>query len=307
MKVSRHDDVAHERQQKLALLLCLSDLFVALAAAAIALRYHWHSDVSGYEIVLGACLTAISWVTLLVAGGTVGWVASLFSALSSAPTTSAERVDAVLLARYRMAFYYVGVFCNLAVIALITEVTGGIGGSPFVPLLIAFVLTSQQLSRFRTQSGLMLLSGLIITVLLLLVEPLATEPATAPPKLLTIVMLMLAFATGALLTYFEKPHNLYVEKHVHKPSRVRIYRDGKGSWRAALYDQVHQQDPVLMCEPECLELSSGAFPDGLKKRVEDYVAVMADAAGWSRPTMEWPKTCSMSFAMLLSFDEEGGR
>lgn len=203
----RHDTIAHERQRRLAPLLLLANLAIAVAAAIVMLSFGWGPDPTGFELGLFLFLLVFSWTNLLIAAGAVGGLVDLLDGVPKHQREASPRVDDRILARYRMVFYYVGVLANLAAFALVAEVTGGLAGSPFVALLVAFVVTSQQLSRFKTQSALMLLAGLVVIVVMYLLEADASHPPDPAPEGAEIILVVLALVGGGLLGIIEKPRN----------------------------------------------------------------------------------------------------
>jgi hypothetical protein len=298
----RHDEISHERQKRLGALLVVTNLIVGGISLAIVFLTDWNPELTRGEWIAFGLVILISWLNLLIAAGVVGWVFDLaLSMLPDGVGSTDAHPDDKLLERHRMAFYYVGVWSNLLALGLIIEVSGGLGESPFVPLLIAFVLTGQQLSRFRTQSGLLYVSGLALVGLMVLCEPLASEPPESAPHELTMVVAFLALAAGGLLNYVEKPHNYLLEKHLKPPSRARIYQDGCGAWRVALLHSIHRQDPVLLGGDVKSALPiDGQFPDGLQERFEAYLRSMAEDARWSPVEPDWPQQCSLNFMVKLN-------
>jgi hypothetical protein len=296
----RHDEIAHERQKRLAALLVIANLAVGLGAVVAVLLTGWDLELTRTEWICIAIAVGISWVNLLIAAGFVGWILDLPSSLfPDGLGASAESPDARLLKGRRMAFYYVGVWANLVALAFIVEITGGLAESPFVALLIAFVLTGQQLSRFRTQSGLLYVSGLLIVALMILLEPIANPPTESAPHELEIAIVVLALVAGGLLNFTEKPEN-YLVKKVRQPSRARIYRDGGGVWRVCLLERVHRQDPVIFASLEAKGEAEEAFPDGLQERFEEFLATMSEDAGWTTMVVSWPDRYSNSFIVRLA-------
>lgn len=293
---TRHDNIAHERQQRLALLLFITNLGVALFTVPIAVHLDWNPEPSGFEQLLFAGLLSFSWINLFVAAGGLGWLVGLPRGFSPGPAPNTPPFDAAFLARYRMVFYYTGVLANLAALALLTEVTGGLAESPYVALLVAFILTAQQLSRFRSQAGLMFAAGLAVTTIMLLLQPVASDPPTPPPHELVVVAVLLALVGGGWLSFREKPYNHYVEKHVRVPSQAHIYRDGKDAWRFALYEEIHRQDPILL---RAHDTADGEYPERLKEQFEQYISEMGRAAEWDELELIWPGKCTASFAVTL--------
>jgi hypothetical protein len=299
-KPPRHDEVAHERQQNLAALLVLVNLFVGAICLAIILEVGWDPEFTRTEWTYCLALVLFSWLNLLIAAGAVGWLISLlFSILPDSVGGARQRPDAGLLSRHRMIFYYLGVWSNLLALGLVIEITGGLAESPFDALLIAFVLTGQQLSRFRTQSGLLYISGLLVFGVILALEPVASKPVEAAPHVLTIAVAFLALVAGGFLNYFEKPHNYLVEKHVKQPSHARLYQDGQGTWRVALLENTHRQDPVLFRQRTGGASSNGEFPVGLKEKFQTFMDSMAQDASWGSLRSDWPANCTRSFVVTL--------
>ena len=291
----RHDSIAHERQRKLAQLLFLANLGIGVCAVLLMAYYDWSPDPTGFELTLVILLIGLSWLCLLTAAGAVGWLVGLLGGLSVGPSTGDPAVDDRLLAQHRMRFYYAGVIFNLAAFAVVIEITGGVAESPFMPLLIAFVLTSQQLSRFRPQAAVMLGVGLVVTGLMLWLEPLASEPATAAPHQLEIAAVMLALIGGGVLNWLEKAPNHYVSK-LEAPSKVLVYRDKQGHWRFAFYERFHRQDPILLTASKA---DGDGFPDRLERQVLHYASEMATGADWGESVPGWPQEFTTCFALRL--------
>lgn len=293
----RHDQIAHERQKRLGGLLILANLTIGGISTAIIFATEWDPALTLVDWIIFGVLVVGAWLNLLVAAGAVGWAYdSILGFFQDGVDSTDRHPDDRLLERGRMIFYYVGVWLDLLALAVIIEVSGGLAESPFVPLLIAFVLTGQQLSRFKTQSGLLYISGLAIFGLMILLEPLSTRPPEPAPHELTICVAFLALAIGGLLNYFEKPHNYMLEKHLRQPSRARIYQDGCGAWRVTLLHSIHRQDPVIFAASEAPDRpGDGTFPDGLRERFDAYLAEMITDARWEPVQPDWPTQCSSSF------------
>jgi hypothetical protein len=301
----RHDAVALDRQKSLAPLLILSNLGVGGFLVGVMLLSGWDPELSTGELIACVVVGAVSALALLVAAGFVEWLPQLFPSLYGDSVRSGRKssASARFVARNRMVFYYVGVWSNFFAIALVTEFTGGLLGSPFVALLIAFVLTGQQLSRFRKQSGALLATGLLVALAMLKLESHVATPSPPAPDELEAASILLALAAGGLLSYFEKSHNYLIEKHVRPPSHVRIYADGLGIWRFAFYRDIHRQDPVLLAphDPSTAP-RNGGFPPELKARFEKLVEAMAADAKWPNRSLRWPTKCEDSFSMDLAPD-----
>lgn len=295
----RHDEISHDRQRRLAALLVIVNLAVGLASVVAVLLTDWNLEFSQLDWVCIAIVVSVSWFNLLIAAGVIGWILDLLSGLlPDSVGASGKPRDARLLQRGRMVFYYVGVWANLLALAFIIEITGGLAESPFVALLIAFVLTGQQLSRFRTQSVLLYVSGLLIVALMVLLESIVQPPREAAPHALEIAIASLALVAGGLLNIAEKPAN-YLVKKVQQPSRARVYRDGGGTWRVCLLGDVHRQDPVIFASLETGADHEEAFPDGLKDKLEEFLKRMTEDAGWSTMVVSWPDRYSGSFVVAL--------
>ncbi len=289
----RHDSIAHDRQQKLAQLLFLANLGIGLCAGLLMVYYDWAPEPTRFELILLAGLIALSWACLLTAAGAVGWLVGLLGGLPATPSGDGA-IDQKFLDQHRMRFYYAGVIFNLVAFAVVTEVTGGLAESPFAALLVAFVLTSQQLSRFQPQAAVMLGVGLLAAGLILLLEPLASEPETVAPHQLEIAAVLLALIGGGVLNWIEKPPNHYVRK-LEDPSQVLVYRDVQGNWRFAFYRRSHRQDPILTRS----EIDGDRFPDGLEGQVIKYASEMA-SVGWEESVPGWPEEFTTCFSLRLS-------
>ncbi len=304
-KKTRHEEIAHERQQRLAGLLVVVNLGVGAISAAFLFETDWQMGLSTNEWITFGAIVAISWLNLLIAAGAVGWLWDAVLTALPEGHSATPPPDGWLLERGRMVFYYVGVWANLLALAYIIETTGGLAESPFVPLLIAFVLTGQQLSRFRTQSGLIYLSGLVAIGLMIAGESLFTEPAEVAPHEMTIAIAALAVTAGGLLNYIEKPPNYMLEKHVKQPSRARVYQDGRGVWRVVLLERIHRQDPVVfMSAVGVAEQVKDGYPTGLKEEFQTYIESMGKVAGWRQLKATWPSRCTTSFIVQLSPEQE---
>ncbi len=300
------------RQRRLAGILFLANLAIGLVSAAIIGPVNnWQLEFSTFQWVCLGFAFGLSWLCLLIAADFAHWAGGVVrragSAIASAlsedgkadepedPGPEIERLDP-----HRKYFYYCGVWSNLISLALLTELTGGLAESPFVALYIAFVLTGQQLSRFRRQTFWMLVTGVVVTALMIVLGPYASAPAVAAPHGLTITVVALALAAGALHNYMEKPENYLIKKHVRPPTRARIYLDGRMAWRFTFLENIHRQDPFLATSamPAAAMNADGDFPEGLKEKFEEYLGVMLDATGWQVEST-WPNRCARSFVVNL--------
>jgi hypothetical protein len=299
-KPKRHDELAHERQQRLARLLVLANGLIGAISVAIIYATTWSLGLNRTEWVVIGGLILVSWLNLLIAAGSIGGaVNSVMSMMAEGSDASEKPVDARLLERWRMGFYYVGVWANLLALATIIEVTGGLVGSPFVALLIAFVLTGQQLSRFRMQSGLLYVSGLVVLLSMILLEPVFTKPSGPAPDELTLSVVAMALVASGWLNYVEKPHNYLVENRIRQPTRARIYRDGAGVWRVVLLERIHRLDPVLYFSAESADVTDGEFPAGLQDKFRNFLDSMSQDAGWAPLEPKWPERCGSNFTVNL--------
>lgn len=293
----RHDGIAHQRQRRLAQLLWIFNLVLVVGCGMILLRDHWNPEPTGAEMITLVCLVASSWLCLLIAAGIVGWFVDLFRGFGSGPSGAKPPIDDKFLNKHRMSFYYVGVILNLLAIALVTEITGGLAESPFTALLIAFVLTAEQLSRFKSQAKVMFGIGVATVSLMIALERYASDPQTLAPHLLYMSVALAALIGGGLLTLSEKPRNHYVHR-LNDPSQVLVYRDADGSWRFAIYDESHRQDPIV--HPgngsDAME-----FPIDLEERVIECALDMAASARWEKGKRPpgWPSEFTTCFSLEL--------
>lgn len=300
---SRHDQLSLWRQQRLAGVLIVTNLAIVAASALIIAHYDWSLGLTPTERLLWALAFAITLVALLIASGFLEWLSDSLGGFGQAGTRSQPGRVQRFIARRRMVFYYAGVWANMIAIALVTETTGGLAASPFVPLFVAFVLTGQQLSRFRTQALNLLWSGLIIAGALLVCHSLATEPPAPAPDELPIAMVVLALLMGGVLNISERPHNYMLRAQVPPPSHVRIYRDGEGVWRFAFFLKRHAQDPVLLAH-DSSSVPEGDFPPELRERLEEHAREMGKHGKWKNTGLEWPATFAQSFTIELVTRED---
>jgi hypothetical protein len=292
----RHDGIAHQRQKRLAQLLCLFNVVLAVGCGAIMVHYHWDPAPTQAEVIVLICLVALSWLFLFVAAGVIGWLVDLPTALGPGPPKPSPAVDDAFLSKHRMSFYYAGVILNLLAIAMITEITGGLAESPFTALLIAFVLTAEQLSRFKLQAKVMLCIGAAIVGVMIGLEGVASDPPSLAPHLLYIAVAVAALLGGGLLTAREKPRNHYVDK-LDDPSRVLVYCDAYGNWRFAIYDNSHRQDPILLAGTGAHPVG---FPDKLETQVIKCASDTASPLGWRKGKVPgWPSAFTTCFSLEL--------
>jgi hypothetical protein len=300
----RHDALALKRQRNLAATLILANLTIATVSAWIIEHYNWDVELTQTEQIFWIAGFTATLVVLLIASGFLEWLPGALSGVFVG--TEAESVPnrlSAFIARHRMVFYYAGVWANMTTLALVVETTGGLPTSPFVPIFVAFVLTGQQLSRFRTQALTLFVSGLALVVVMLSCRSLVSDPATAPPDLLPIAVVILSLLMGGLLNILERPHNYLLKKQVPAPTHARIYRDGEGIWRFAFFLKRHQQDPVLQGRSDP-PIPEGQFPSGLRERFEEHAREMGQHAAWTNVSPQWPSTCEQSFTIELVALEE---
>jgi len=278
-------------------LLWIFNLVLVVGCGGILLHDHWSPEPTRAETIALVCLIASSWSCLLIAAGIAGWFVDLMRGFGSVPPGTKPPIDDKFLNKHRMSFYYAGVILNLLAVALVTEVTGGLAESPFTALLIAFVLTAEQLSRFKSQANVMFGIGIATVVLMISLEGFASDPPTLAPHLLYMSVALAALIGGGLLTLSEKPRNHYVHK-LDDPSRVLVYRDAYGNWRFAIYDESHRQDPILHPGNG---IDAMNFPTDLQERVIECALDMAASASWEkgREPPGWPSEFTTCFSLEL--------
>lgn len=304
VRAGRHDELALKRQRDLAGALILANLGIGSVSALIIDRYDWSLGLTATEMTLWVAAFAVTLLALLIAAGFIEWLAgALPSFIARNEAGPNPNRLSTFIAEKRMVFYYVGVWANLIALALVTETTGGLQASPFVPVFVAFILTGQQLSRFRTQAFNLLVSGLVLVAAMLAFHSLASEPSSLPPDQLPIAVVVLSLLAGGLLNVFERPHNYLLKKQVPPPTHARIYRDGEGVWRFVFFMDRHSQDPVLLGRSDP-SLQDGKFPPELRERFEEHIKEMGKHGSWANVSPEWPAKCKQSFTMRLIATED---
>ncbi len=227
--LGRHDELAMARQARMAMLLILIDVFVAILTVTTAADEPWASSVEPAAVrrlvvaaivVIG--LLAVSYDLPAVARGVV-------SIAAQAPAAS-RRFGR--LERFRPFVFYPAVYLNVALIAYLVYITGGLAGSPYTSLVYAFLLAAQQFSRFRRQSAYYLLAGVLVTLALYgasYVDPVVLAEA-APTGLVTTITVG-SFAFAAVMTQLAKPGNPRSVRRSARPCSGAVYLDPEKRWR----------------------------------------------------------------------------
>ncbi len=284
--LDRHDKVALDRQRDLAAILLIVNLVVG-AVCFVIIHYSssdWEIEMNAWQSGVCLGLFGVSLLSLLVAAGTFEWLPKIAPSLrreGGGDPHAGFRLGAAL-AKHRMVPYYLGVWFDLLALAWLTEFSGSLVTSPFVPLLVAFVLVGQQVSRFKTQAGALLATAALVVVAMLIFEP--DDPTNLPPAGLVLATVLLSLVVGAVLNLYEKPHNYRDPKRVKPPTHARIYRDGQEIWRFSFYGQ----DPVLFGPTNG---SPAALLAELRERFTAHTKEMGALAAWGGLAPEWPSEC----------------
>lgn len=295
----RHDQIAFRRQRYLAVFLLMIDIYVIALSALVAYIAKWH-PITQDGFFLTGTLALATVICLLLAAGVVGGLRGMWNeGISAAP--GRRHPDPDFFVKRRMVFFYTGVNLNILGLAILVEQTGGITASPYIAVFFAFVLTGQQLSRFKTQSSFLISVGVALTAAMWVYES-VFGPSKTPgaPKVLTFLLVASTFVACGLITNYEKGHNYLVEGEQSLPTHAHVYRDSESMWHYAVYCQRHRLDPIFGHDPEeagtesslesrhdSEETGTESSLENVRDRVEAIVKSMYQAAGWGQPSFEW--------------------
>ena len=281
----RHDQIAFRRQQYLAAFLLMIDAYVAVISVVVGYIAKWH-PLTQDELLLTTILALASMVCFLLAAGAVGGIRDMWNeGIGIAPGLRHRDTD--FFAKRRMIFFYTGVNLNMIALALLVGQTGGITASPYIAVFFAFILTGQQLSRFKTQSSFLIGVGIVLTAAVFVCESTVGLPKTSrAPDELTFLLLASTLIACGLITSYEKGQNYLVEGKQNLPTHAHVYRDATGMWHYAVYCRRHRLDPVVGHDSE--ETGTEGSLESVRKKVEAIVKSMYQAAEWGKPSFEWP-------------------
>jgi hypothetical protein len=243
--IKHHDQLSIERQRRLASLqLFVNALLLVIYLIAIHV-WGWRFNLTTGEKEAGWTVWIISLVLLIVASSFMMPILDVFQAGRSRPGGSADP-EPTWLATYRKFVYYPAVLGNLAAIAVFIEQTGGLVRSPFAPVLFALILGAQQESRFKSNSRLYIIAGVVITVALVGFEKaFGTRSVPNPPSHLYFWIVAAVFLLTAILTHIDKAVNYKARGRFPEPSHIELYVDDGGIWRFALHSKGTRLDPVV--------------------------------------------------------------
>jgi len=300
----RHDQIARVRQGYLAVFMLLLDVILIGLSLGVAYTTKWHPLTQDRFRTTGV-LAVLSLLCLFFAAGAVGGFRDMLAGgISRGPKTSHYRDDD-FFANKRMIFFYAGVNLTLLTFAVLVEQTGGITASPYIAVFFAFILTGQQLSRFKTQSTVLIAVGAALTLAMWLwqyTHGLLKSPA-APPTL-TLVLLVATFIACGLMTNYEKDHNYIVErKEKDLPTQAYVYQDGKKKWHYVIYCRSHRLDPIVDGpESETPETDQALEP--VQKRIQEIIISMYPRAEWDQTDFHWTRPKGQYSELFVQFPRD---
>lgn len=285
----RHDQIAFYRQRYLASFMLMIDAYILILSAAIGYAARWRPFTPD-RFILTVALVAVTVLCLLLAAGTFGGVRDMWAGGMTPGPVVWEHRDTDFFATRRMIFFYAGVNLNIITLSVLIEQTGGIITSPYSAVFFAFVLTGQQLSRFKTQSSFLISVGVILTLAMWIYETsFGILKSPSAPKPLVFLLVVSTFIACGLMTNYEKNHNYYVEGNQNLPTHAHVYRDAEGVWHFEIYCQRHRIDPIVGGDVSSLRARTGESSDAVRRRLEATVKSMYEAAGWGHPKFLWPE------------------
>jgi hypothetical protein len=279
--------------------MLIIDVCVLVLSMAIGYPAKWRPFTPD-RIVLSGVLTLVTMLCLLLATGAVGGARDMWAGgMTPGPAVWAHR-DTDFFAARRMIFFYAGVNLNIVTLSVLIEQTGGIIRSPYSAVFFAFILTGQQLSRFKTQSSFLISVGVILTLAMWIYETAFGLLKTSdPPKPLVFLLVVSTFIACGLMTNYEKNHNYYVEGRQNLPTHAHVYRDAEGVWHYEIYCQRHRIDPIVG-DLSSLPAQTGDSSNAVRRGVEATVKSMYEAAGWGHPKFLWPED-TQSYDQIVRF------
>ena len=306
-QLPRHDHIAFLRQGYLAAFMLMLDGFLIVLSLIVAYADKWRPFTPD-RLLLSGTLALASWLCLLLAAGTLGGLRDMWGGgIGRGPATQGHR-DTDFFAKRRMVFFYAGVNLNLLTLAVLVEQTGGITTSPYITVFFSLILTGQQLSRFKTQSSLLISAGVALTAAMWAYESASgLLKSPAPPSTLTFLVVVTIFIGCGLITNYEKDHNYRVERSEQNerknlPTKAHVYRDAKGFWHYAIYCEHHRLDPVI--HHNATEATEAERSRALvRQKVEDVVKSMCQTAGWGEPAFDW-QSYNEESELIIQFSDK---
>jgi hypothetical protein len=238
-----HDYVSSRRQRRIADLALLMNAGIAVLYLWAVNHWNWHLDVSAGAEIATLGFWAAALIGMLAASSVPGAIPGFFNDIAE---TDGRVIEPHWLRNARKYVFYPAAYANFVAAAIWIEVSGGLVDSPFTPVLLAMILTAQQLSRFKLNSFLFLTFGAAATGALAVYESKAgILDVPPPPVMLTFWILVISFLVTALCAHALKQRNYRASKTYPSPSDIEVYRDSAGSWRYAMYCRRTPLDPVL--------------------------------------------------------------
>jgi hypothetical protein len=273
----RHDYLSAIRQQVIADLACIGDVVLVVLYLVAAARWHWHLDVPTGALIAFLVSLLLAFTGMLLCSSLPMVIGRDLIYLSAAHPYE-EESDRSWLSLKRRYIFYPAAYLNIVAISIWIEVSGGIVASPFTPVLFAFVLTAQQLGRFRLNSLMFIATGIVITLILAAYQSVAgihREPTA--PRQLSFYILAAAFLVAAICTHVAKATNYRATGRIPDPTHVFIYRYGDGSWRYSVHVRGTRLDSLL-------EIGAGASVQEAQAHVVKILDTLAND-GYER--VEW--------------------
>jgi len=267
--------------------MLMLDATLIILSLIVAYATKWHPFTPDRLRLTGALVLASLLALLFAAGAVGGFRDMLAGGIGRGPETPYYR-DHDFFAQRRMIFFYAGVNLKLLTFAVLVEQTGGITSSPYIGVFFAFILTGQQLSRFRTQSTCLIAAGAVLTTAMWAYETTAGKlKSPAPPATLTLLLVITTFIACGLMTNYEKDHNYLVQgKEKDLPTQAHVYRDVHGVWHYVIYRRRHRLDPIVD-HSAVEEAGTGKTLTAVQDRVQAIISSMYQEAAWDLPEFRW--------------------
>jgi hypothetical protein len=283
----------------LARVLLLADAALAAVSVGVAVFTKWDPNITHGEWLAFGLVAAVSVILVASAGSVVSGFSEIANSLSTGTGHRQRKPEPTFVLRARPWLFYPGVIANYVALAVLVELTGGFGKSPFITVFVALVLTAQQLARFRTQAAWTIGVGIVLTAGMLAYEQkFGAHDAGHIPERLDTLFVVLSLLIGGGITLLDKGQNYMERKYKHAPTCAHVYRDGAGLWHYALYRDNHRRDPVLI----------GGGEDAAKaaeKQLGETMRQMASAAGWAVPVCTTERPSGNDFIVDFKFVASG--
>jgi hypothetical protein len=278
----RHDRVSSRRQRNLSNVVIIVNISLYVVYEAAVRAWGWSFQFGSEGRLLFMTIWIASLLCLVPASGIPAAVSRLLQESTPLPGESGNRENPAV-SRARKFFYYPGIYLNIAAVAVLVELSGGLIESQYSAVLFGMVLAGQQLGRFRTNSRILICIGAFLVLALFLHERLSgVRTVPHPPAELEFFILVSSFLIPALFAHIEKRPNYRAKGDFPPPQYVEIYRDeGYDAWRYALYDRHSPLDPAI-------DLSSGKNVEEARSLIEEKLKSIASLLGLKSSVLEWP-------------------